>query len=279
MADEVEIGIEQPRGRARLIDVVEDAPPERLVRTDMDSYAVTGDEETLGELKPDSDLDDRTDRALTARVQSYQKAQDLDWLTKQAEPQASAIPENRASWSSMEDWRRDTEAWERVTPFEKTYGPKSATPVRDFVKNVQEGKAEGDIGYGILSLSETPRQMAGGVRDAAQSTYDFLKWFDQYAEPLPEFRGTRLAGRAVTPALSAAGDAGESMFKFLDEADQWIEPFPNYRITRRLQRKLGADGLPDVPDVGFEELPEVAEPHTAFGSVVRHITQFLRPFA
>jgi len=108
----------------------------------------------------------------------------------------------------------------------------------------QEGGSA--VGTVVEGFGEIPRQALGGVRDAAQSTLEFLEYLGANAEALAPIGGLQIfedgefSPAYIPPSELAAG------------------------------RKAGTVTSPDLPDVG--------KPRTALGSGVRSITQFVRPY-
>ena len=96
-------------------------------------------------------------------------------------------------------------------------------------------------------FSEPPRQALGGVRDAAQSFLEFAEWTGRQAE-----KNFPLGGVQV-----------------FDEQGNFS---PGYIPPQVLAegRKRGKIRNPELPDVG--------QPQTAAGSVVRGVTQFMVPY-
>ena len=106
------------------------------------------------------------------------------------------------------------------------------------------GSPAGTIARGFAEL---PRQAVGGVRDAAQNILDFADWLGQAAEQRLPIGGVQL--------FDAAGNFN-------------VDYVPPTALAKG--RAAGTIGTPSIPDVG--------QPQTTAGSVIRPITQFMAPY-
>jgi hypothetical protein len=112
------------------------------------------------DLPDDAPGDDRVDRALQARSESYQAAGDLDWLLQGVD--TSEMPHRAPAEPKLDE--DEEKGWEHV-PF-------------DVAHKIAESVFR--AGY-----AELPRQAFGGIKDAAQSFIDLeeeVVGFSKYLE-------------------------------------------------------------------------------------------------
>jgi hypothetical protein len=121
----------------------------------------------------------------------------------------------------------------------------SAQP--DTERDAHGARTGSPAGTIVRGFAELPRQAVGGVRDAAQNILDFSDWLGQAAEQRLPIGGVQIFDKE-----------GNISFDYIPPA------------TLKAGRDAGTIETPDLPDVG--------QPQTTAGAIIRPITQFMAPY-
>lgn len=211
-----------------------------------------------GDLVNNSSGDDRADLALKARYDAYDKADALNWLMEGSEPaieEGFAADVMPAPGSGVHP--------SQIGPFDQTafkeahFGKPPEAPVREFIERRSEGSDFTLLDY---------------LKSTASNFVNPLGVVTGIASDLGADIGVKdvLLGAGELPRQTVGGlrDAVQNT----DEVISWFDEYgadlpPGRKMTKAAWKRLG-----------ITQLPEVGQPYTVVGSVVRSIAQFLAPF-
>jgi hypothetical protein len=195
----------------------------------------------LLELADDSNGDDRSDLALKARYDAHDKADALTWLLESApaEKQKSVMPLGAAEQPGY-------------SPSERAAGgPPSPHPLKPGTE------------FKTAHFGPPPE---APVREFVERLGDVA---DDPSLLLPSTRDLAL-GFSEMPRQVVGGlrDAVQNTDEVISWFDQYGADLPiGRRMTKAAWKRLG-----------ITQLPEVGKPYTVAGSVVRSVTQMVRPY-